>query len=437
MIIIDLKITRINNQELAGPRVGIGDNTTFGFSGQTDVSVQKIYNDITITGTVQNSTVSKIEIDNVIRELGNPVKIITKQPHNFKDTDTIKIENVGGTISSSLNTDDHVITVENDTTFILNNVGSNISHTYLDDTGIVSIVDGSQDKRRLTVFYADDRTAMLNEVDLLLPIGNNLTQIVALGNANTELTGKNIEFDKTSDNRLIIKRTNSAYSSTIRLGVSDNHDFGFTNKNDVLVTEKVIDSELVLSEIISAINNANITNVAASDFESRLRLTKALNTDNPEDTILTLSFVSSGIQNLIGVSNTVRRAAQYSTSADVNVDLMIGDVVSDINEQNIENLTASQENNQLVITFSGNTLDIGSGTANENLGLISNIYYSQTNERINQFDSNDWIKIKDLANISILILNSVSTTTNRTAVFHTVDLDIGVNEICPGNRNRR
>ena len=531
----NLVLIRNNDLELPGPRLGISNSSSLGFSGsyllESEIdpdndentidttgihkNVQKIYNDIVVTGTEVNPVVSRLEISNVIIEENNPLKIVTSHKHNLKNTDTIQIEELNGSdsLNAELNGDHDDIIIENDTTIIINGTNYDSDHYYntIGGSGFLSILDNNVKKRRLSIFYADDLTTTLTEVELLLEIDDDIDTIISTESdekdissitltsdspvsitstghrlstgdeitisgvvGTTELNGntytiavvdadtftlddtdgddftdytsdgtfikitlssKNIEFSKmtnsNSDEYLVIKRTNPDYSSTIRFGVSDNNDFGFVAKTDILVSEKAIDDDLVLSEIVDIINNFDIENVTASVVDRTLTITKSLDTVNPQDTTLVLSSTDSDtISQYLGlVTRTYRPNSGISPQ---EVDLTIGDIVSEINEANIEDLIASQNNNQLVITFTGSNLVVGDGTANDSVGLISNTYVSQIEGQENEFDINDWIKTRDLVDISILIINDISSRTNKATIFHTIDLDIGISEICPG-----
>ena len=427
----EIKITRSNDLNLPGPRLKVTDDDDILFE-TTEVSVSKIYNDITITGTVTEPVISKLAISNVILEVGSPIKVVTEQKHNLKDTDTIKIEEINGSsdLNSDLNVNNHSITIEDDTTILINGSSYDSNYNYIDG-GLLSIIDNSDEKIRFSVYYADELTTELSVVDILLDVDDNLDDVISELNSNSTLSGKNIEFEKTNDDRFVIKRTNDNHDPNIRLGVSDNISLGVIEKNNLQTTEKVIGDDLVLSEMVDIINNGNIEDVEASIFEGKLRISKSLDTDNPENTRLILSSTdSTTITDSLGI--TLGTFNAVSTLTEFEVDLMIGDIVSNINNENIDKLTASQDNNQLVITFTGDTLRIGDGTANSILGLNVNNYVLQTEEQINEFDPDNWLKIKDLIDISILIINDISSRTNKATVFNTIDMEIGIDEICPG-----
>lgn len=216
-----------------------------------------------------------------------------------------------------------------------------------------------------------------------------------------------------------------------RLGVSTNVDLGFiAGDNDVETqgTTATGPVNLSLAEAVTAINNANITGVTAQTNGTVIRITSVNQS---------LLIGSSTANNDLGIN-----AGNYNavaSTATVPVDLSIGDVVTQINAANIENLTASQVSGVLLITYAGDDLTIGAGTANEEIGLTAATYESRPAQVQNVFNSDDWAVVQDPAHFNIWTIDNIgsnplapATTTNRYDVYQTLDFNIGVLEICAG-----
>ena len=236
----------------------------------------------------------------------------------------------------------------------------------------------------------------------------------------------------TTGNRITIART--ANGDGDRLGVETDTDLGFTNAdNDVQTqgTTSIGPVALVLQEIVNAINAFAITGVSAQAANNRLRIVS---------TNQQLVIGSGNANNDVGINPGTYNATANTTS--VAVDLAIGDIVTQINTAGITDLVASQVEGALLLTYAGDQLIIGNGTANTELGVSANTYNSLTDEVSNTFNDNDWDIIQDPANFNIWTIDNIGsnprgpvTTTNRYDVYQTLDFHIGVLEICAGAEN--
>lgn len=232
----------------------------------------------------------------------------------------------------------------------------------------------------------------------------------------------------------IITLTRTSNSSGYRLGVSTDTDLGFTSDDNDVETSGTTTTgpvDLTLSEAVTAVNNAAITGVTAQSVNNKMRLIS---------TNTTLTIGNGTANNDLGFNSGAVPAS--GTTVTVPVDLSIGDVVAQINNAAIDDLTASQIEGALLLTYTGDTLVIGDGTANVDLGLSANTFSSTTDEVQNTFNPNDWEIIQDPAHFNIWTIDNIGsnpfeapTTTNRYSVYQTLDFNLGVTEICAGSEN--
>lgn len=306
---------------------------------------------------------------------------------------------------------DNTITANNDNGNLLNFI------SFVETNGGTTIANGQD----ITVtnqleYVTDNVTAIANKIN------------TALSNA-----GAPADISASPAGSIVtIVRTNN--SAGYRLGVSTDTDIGFTSAdNDVQTsgTTSTSPEDLTLSEVVTAINNAAITGVSAQESNNVLRLLS-------ENQTLTIS--TSTATDDLGL--TVGSTTANSNTTIVDVDLAIGDVVTQINNASISNLTASQVDGVLVLTYTSDTLVIGSGTANSALGISANTYNSTTSDVENEFNESDWISIQDPAHFNIWTVknldtssSTIRTTINNYDVYQTVDLNLGIYEICAGEES--
>lgn len=233
----------------------------------------------------------------------------------------------------------------------------------------------------------------------------------------------------TTNNILTLTRTGNA--SGYRLGVTTDTDLGFiTSDNDVETSASTITGpvDLTLAEAVIAVNNASITGISASVNVDVMRLTSSNES---------LIVGSGTANNDLGFS--VGTFAANQTTVNTPVDLAIGDVVTQVNVASITDLVASQVEGRLLLTYSDDTLIIGAGTANVEIGIIADTYTSRVDNVENIFNANDWEIVQDPAHFNIWTIDNIGsnplgpqTTTNRYDVYQTLDFQLGVNEICAG-----
>jgi hypothetical protein len=278
------------------------------------------------------------------------------------------------------------------------------------------------------------------DITLALPIAvpnsteyvtDELSEIVNKLNASLIANGAPSNISVFADNNVVnIERVNN--TNGYRLGVVDStNQLGFDQNDQDEITSgstQVVAQNLTLSEVVTQINNFFIPGVTAQIINSRLRIQSTNQT----------MVIGNGSANSDLLINAGSYIATTNTTT-VPVDLQIGDVVTQINNAAIPNLTASQVEGTLILNYIGETLVIGDGTANSEIGLSETTYESISDEVENAFNLTNWIKTIEPADFNIWIIDNVGsdpsgslTTSNRYNVLKTIDFEIGVLEICAG-----
>ncbi len=281
------------------------------------------------------------------------------------------------------------------------------------------------------VTIADNATIIVDEpnryvVDTLATIKNKIDSALAAASAPSDIS------TSTVGNVLTVNRTNNVQGS--RLGVSIDADLGFTAADTDVVsqgTNVVGGVDLDLSGIVTQINNAGVIGVSAVARNNVLRITSS----NP-----TLTIGSGSANGPLGISAGVYQASQ--TIENRETDLNINDVVQQINEAEITDLTATQVEGVLVINFTGDRLEIGEGTANNDLGITPNVFDSRNETVSNVFDPADWNVVEDPLDLNVWVIDNLGSepgasglSSNRYNVYQALDFDLGILQICPGNEN--
>ena len=121
------------------------------------------------------------------------------------------------------------------------------------------------------------------------------------------------------------------------------------------------------------INSAGIANLTASNSSNFLRLVKTTSTPAVEFTLV----ISAGTANTdVGFQSTTETITSTSSTTVTNPNLTIAQVVQQINNAGISNISAvvnSANNNLLQINCSASSLFIGNGTANSIIGLTTGV----------------------------------------------------------------
>jgi hypothetical protein len=154
----------------------------------------------------------------------------------------------------------------------------------------------------------------------------------------------------------------------------------------------------------------------------------------------TLSIGSNTANSPLGIGAGVYQASQTIETRET--DLNINDVVQQINAAEITGLTATQVEGVLVINFTGDRLEIGEGTANNDLGITANVFDSRNDTVSNIFDPDDWNVVEDPLNLNVWVVDNIGSepgasglTSNRYDVYQALDFDMGILQICPGNES--
>ena len=252
---------------------------------------------------------------------------------------------------------------------------------------------------------------------------------------NSSLVANNITVtvaSKNSNNQLVITKTASAGDSSLVIGAAgSNVEVGFNNNStsyNSTTSTVVAGVNLDVNDIVNEINNSNIAGISAIDSAGQLLITSVNQSVN----------IGSGTANAnVGIGAGVINATTNVTTTPT--DLQIYDLVDQINAASITGVTASNINNNLILSSSNDSIVIGNGTANNNIGLSAGTINAEEAVQ-NDFDVSDWNKIEDPANFRIWTLDNVGVTTfnaNRTSgynVLQVFDFDLEIDEICAGNR---
>jgi len=274
--------------------------------------------------------------------------------------------------------------------------------------------------KQITVTYPSGY--VIDDIDSII---TKIENALSTASAPVDITVTNV------NDTVVLSRISP--SEGYRLGVATNDDLGFdATHNDVTAsgTTNTGPVDLELTDIVESINNANIAGVSAQSANNVVRILSV-------NQILTIDQ-STALTNL-GINAGVTNATPNVT--DVPVDLSIGDVITQINASGITDLVASQINGVLILTYTGDELIIGEGTANTTLGITSGTYESFVDDVQNEFNEDDWTQITDPAHFNIWTIDNDSTyqdsidNNNSYDVYQTLDFEIGVTEICAGEEN--
>ena len=233
---------------------------------------------------------------------------------------------------------------------------------------------------------------------------------------------------------IVITKTASQGDDTLIIGsAGSNLEIGFpTNTTSYTATSSTIVSgaTLLVGDIITQINDANVANVSAVASGLTFEL---------QSTNQTLTIGQGTANNSTGINQGVYNATtNVSTGA---VDLQIYDVVDQINNANVSGVTASNINNNVVITSTNTVLVVGMGTANTAIGLMHGTFNASEIVE-NTFNNSDWTQVTDPATLlKIWLLDNEGTrslsTTRKVGynLYQMFDFDLEVLECCAGNRS--
>ena len=233
------------------------------------------------------------------------------------------------------------------------------------------------------------------------------------------------------NNVLVIRRTNT--NEGYRFGISSDNELGFySDDTDIVATSRQVNQNIdsTLDNIIAIINEENLNGITAAEENNRLIIIS----QNEELNIGT----SSGLSN-VGIDTGTINATFRTIRTPIDSGSELADIIEQINDDiNLNNIQADRSNERLVITYFGDTLVIGDGTANGVIGLQSGEYSRLGLDIDNAFNINDWEQISDPANFNIWIVDNIGSNPNiqniRNGynVYQTVDINLGIEECCAG-----
>ena len=299
------------------------------------------------------------------------------------------------------------------------------SGTYMDDFAVFVKIGGS-------ILTGSIVATVNTTVPRVFDIDEIITEIQS---TLTSAGNSTITPSKNSNNQLVITKVASAGDSSLTIGsAGSNSEVGFSTNSQVFNSQTSIvvsGGTLSLSEIVQEINEADISGVSASVNGTQLRI-QSINQ--------TIAIGSGTANSSVGIGVGVTNATTSVTTS--TTALQIFDIIDQINAASISGVLASNVNNNLILTSTNDTLAIGSGTANIEIGFTTGTRSADTTV-INTFSASDWNQIEDPANaeLSIWVLDNLGSTTEdqstRTSgynIYQTFDYDFEIAEICAGNR---
>jgi len=186
-----------------------------------------------------------------------------------------------------------------------------------------------------------------------------------------------------SNGNLLITKTTSDRSQQFSLTITAagaNADVGFNTTNQTITSSGITviaTPDLTLAEVVQQINSAGIANITATALSSgQVQITSTAST----------LYIGPGSANAtIGLNEGVVPATVTVTTTDRTSDLT--DTISSINNAGIVGISASNSNNRLRIVSTNETMTIGSGTANNTLGITAQVYFATQTQISNEFNA--------------------------------------------------
>lgn len=307
----------------------------------------------------------------------------------------------------------------------------------IDISATIALVDDGQYVSDYTAELLSNVTVLSNVVvatettPTALPYQWQFQEII--DHINATLSSTNIVASADASNHLVLTKVPTVNDTSMQLIDSD------TNVPDVLTllglsaetrnstgTETSVAVNLNLADVISAINEAGISNVYASALSNSLVITA---------TEGNLVIGAGSANSIVGiVQGTYVRSEVSETESPIQ--LQIYHIVDQINAAGIPGVTASNVGNKVVLTSTNSTMDIGPGSANALLGFEEGIIEATT-VASNTWVESEWQEIVDPAVFSIWVTDDVGHTglTNRHDgynVYQVMDFGIEIDHICAG-----
>ena len=270
----------------------------------------------------------------------------------------------------------------------------------------------------------------------------NLSQIIDRINAQgiTDVVAS-----ATNQELLAITKTtttpNSPFTLTVSVGTA-NAEAGFSTVGPTTETSSgtIISNSpnLTLTQVIDAINNANVTNISATTGGANNNVLKITST-NP-----TLYIGQGSANSVIGLSVGVETAPITTTNINSSTDLSA--IIDIINSAAIAGIGASNNNNRLQLTSTGSIMEIGAGTANSTVGLIAETIsatQTQVSNVFNAFVGSDGNQVfqemeNDPNSFSIWVADNTepgAVTNSGYNVYQTMDFGMHIKKACAGNND--
>lgn len=304
----------------------------------------------------------------------------------------------------------------------------------------ISIIENSENDAQfmysLTSKINEDAPISTNDYVLIQPLTYpilwNLDLLVDKLNQSFVQAGKpRLSASKTNDDKIKLTKISISQDNTLVIGNgSANTDVGFTATTITSTVVTPSTNIVTLNEIITLINLAGITNVRASSSVVNGNTVLTITSTNP---IMSINGSTSNADLGLIARQYQARVSQSNTSSP----LQIYDIVLQINNAEIPNIIAKNINNFLVIESSADSLILGAGTANVDLGLTE--LEQVVREYVdNIFNEEDWIKIDDPAVLKIWVQDNIGYYSNTATkmsgynVYQTFDFDLNIIDICPG-----
>lgn len=334
-----------------------------------------------------------------------------------------------------LNSDIELINSIKNTNYTVTSLPTSIAISECIDT----ITDSAIALRIFSSFYATVKSeeavsssSILIVDSISYPIKWDVELLVDKLNTEFLSSGKpRLVASKTATNNLKITKTAIAQDNKLVIGSgSANSDVGFIASS---ISSGIVapNSNIVtLPEIVNLINIAKITNVRASVSVVNGNSILTITSSNP-------TLVISGSTALADVGIVAKQYLAQTSQFNAESQLQIYDVVTQINNEEIPNIIAKNINNFLVIESSGDSLIVGNGTANAELGL-SQIEQVVREYVENIFIDDDWEQINDPTDFKIWVQDNIGYFSNSNTklsgynMYQTFDFDINIIDICPG-----
>lgn len=250
---------------------------------------------------------------------------------------------------------------------------------------------------------------------------------------NNTLNVSNITASASTDNRLVLTKVPTVGDTSMTITDSDTGATDLLTEVGIVAetknstgTDSIVLVELALSDIINQINSSGLPNVSASASSNQLVISAS-------DGDLTIGSGSANTN--VGIVEGVYIRSEVSETT-IPVTSQIFNIVDAINDAAIAGVTAQNISNNVVITSTNPTLDIGEGSANPFIGIEAGLL-SATTINNNTWDFAEWRQITDPAVFNIWVsddsgYSGVTTRFDGYNVYQVFDFNIELDHVCAG-----